>query len=511
METVHCMRQWTSGRTWLSTSSFKQEQTHVSRMPEVGWGFQILRLLIGCLHGICDWSSPDYNNYYGPSLSSGFTAMDIACARKNPTILRLLEQRCPFKGWLYIKTSTFAGLSREWKRRWCVICHRFPYPRGPSTQRLIHVVLLAYKDTSAVIPVCRVWLDGASAVPMQSSSTQNRPEGVGPTQAALKLHPKHELPAGAYTTGYPGHGLTMYLRPDFGGQPSLDAFQAFITLVNNRGMLPGGPSATAGWRPQGAGGAYTPAGPLSDEELARRLQAEEDSAFAAHLASHPELVPPGGANPASGPAPPASSPASFAGAYPAIDFGQRHDEGRASSYPGTPIQGSAGSSAGRPRPPPPAGPLAQSALVSSGSGGGGGTASTTPEATTSATPPPAAPLLINVENSPPRPQTQVRPGEWWAAFPPVEPVLPSSNPSATQSSPSTAPPPASTAAVGSPIASSASTIPVSATVPSGTTSEAVNSGAVDDDEGICVICLEEPATAGFLHGDSYVGVVVLGV
>lgn len=138
--------------------------------------------------------------------------MDYACAKKNVTVLRRLEQGAPFKGWLYIKTATFAGLTREWKRRWCVVCHRYPYPRGPPQGRLIHVVLVAYRDTHSVSPTCRVWLDGATAVPMRSAGAEARLRGTGPAQAALRLHPRHEVPAGAYTTGYAGQQLTMYLR-----------------------------------------------------------------------------------------------------------------------------------------------------------------------------------------------------------------------------------------------------------------------------------------------------------
>ncbi|KAK2076485.1 hypothetical protein QBZ16_001011 [Prototheca wickerhamii] len=420
----------------------------------------------------------------------GFTAMDVACARKNATVLRLLEQRCPFKGWLHVKTSTFAGLSREWKRRWCVVCHRFPYPRAAPSARLIHVVLLAYRDTSTVIPACRVWLDGAAAVPMQSSGTQARPDGVGPSQAALKLHPKHELPAGAYTTGYPGHGLTMYLRPDLGGQASLDAFQTFIALVNNRGVLPVGPGVgappTPGLGPPPPGmrpppprrpppppRPYPAGAPTSDEELARRLQAEEDSAFAAHLATHPD---PGSGPPAG---PPASAPGSFAGAYPSIDYTQRHNE------------------AAPPRAARPASRVGARRLERGGRGRCWSVAGHGPAAAA-----PASPPLIRIEDSPARPAATSS-GEWWAAFPPVEPVVaPSAGSASAGVTPSGGS--ASSTVASAPAAAAAPALPVASAVPSAAAAGGVNSGAVDDDEGTCVICLEEPATAGFLHGDSYV-------
>ena len=58
--------------------------------------------------------------------------------------------------------------------RWCVICHRLPYPAAPPSQQLVHVVLLAYKRTDYTAPACRVWLDGASAV---SSARACRSQG----------------------------------------------------------------------------------------------------------------------------------------------------------------------------------------------------------------------------------------------------------------------------------------------------------------------------------------------
>ncbi|KAL6781380.1 hypothetical protein ACKKBG_A10915 [Auxenochlorella protothecoides x Auxenochlorella symbiontica] len=455
--------------------------------------------------------------------AKGYTAMDVACSRRNVSVLRLLEQRSPFKGWLYVKTATFAGLSREWKRRWCIVCHRHPYPRAPEGRRLIHVVLLAYRDTEAVAPVCRVWLDGAVATPMASASAQARVRGHGPAQAALKLHHKHEVPAGAYTTGYAGQGLTMYLRPDYGDQAVLDAFSAFIALVNNRGFIPAGANPSSqpvpsnlpatphgrladrpgdwGVAAGGAGASGGLGGAPSDEELARRLQEEEDSAFAARLASNPEDHPAASSNASfassagwqgsgqaggrPGPPSPSRTPPPGGALYPRIDYEQRYADQAAppspprlpSSLQSTPSRISA--------PGTGAGPLGLSALgaaaqapSSAGAAAGGGPGPAAGPASA------ATPLISLAEGG-----AEARPGaapgagagagEWWSAFPPVPPFV--------------SPGPAAPAATAAASASDAPRPPVASPGAGGGDSE---------DDGICVVCLEAPATAGFLHGDS---------
>lgn len=113
---------------------------------------QVVELLLRC------GASPFTENV------KGFTAMDIACAARNVPMVRRLEQVAPFAGWLLMKVPKFAGLGSTWERRWCVVCHRFPYPHAPPAQQLTHVVFLAYKSDTNTTPACRAWLDGAKAV-----------------------------------------------------------------------------------------------------------------------------------------------------------------------------------------------------------------------------------------------------------------------------------------------------------------------------------------------------------
>jgi hypothetical protein len=56
------------------------------------------------------------------------------------------------------------ALRRSGFRRWCVICHRYPYPGAPPARQVTHLVFLSYKNNSGTVPACRVWLDGACAV-----------------------------------------------------------------------------------------------------------------------------------------------------------------------------------------------------------------------------------------------------------------------------------------------------------------------------------------------------------
>lgn len=296
----------------------------------------------------------------------GFTALDIACASRNPTLVRRLEHVAPFHGWLMMKVPRFGGLGSTWERRWCVICHRFPYPHAPPAQQLTHVVFLAYKTDAATSPACRAWLDGAHAREFYHPNAVARISGRGPAQAAIVLHRKHDIPAGAYVTGKgpaASEGYAFYLRPDTGSQASVSALQRFMNLVEARGFLPPPGAPPAGGQaqpypqvtPQGpiaaTPGEWTAPGPLeaaflgdgaggaayqatvrpgtarpTDEEFAQHLQGQYDHEAAVHYQSNPDAEIPGSARPSY-----TTSAAASAAQTPHAEGSQ--DLGRFAGYP----------------------------------------------------------------------------------------------------------------------------------------------------------------------------------
>lgn len=66
------------------------------------------------------------------------------------------------------QTSKLAGLSLPYKPRWCVVLPHFPCPKAGASQP-VRKQLWVFKDASAVLPKCRVWLDGSSTYQVNHS------------------------------------------------------------------------------------------------------------------------------------------------------------------------------------------------------------------------------------------------------------------------------------------------------------------------------------------------------
>ncbi len=58
--------------------------------------------------------------------STGLTPIDLAINNRHVKLVRRLEQRAFFSGWLLMKVPKYMGLGSEWKSRWCVIMARYP-------------------------------------------------------------------------------------------------------------------------------------------------------------------------------------------------------------------------------------------------------------------------------------------------------------------------------------------------------------------------------------------------
>jgi hypothetical protein len=223
-------------------------------------------------------------------------------------------------------------------------------------------VLCCFKSTNAVAPACRAWLDGARAEDERSEHALQRTGGRHPAQVELKLHRKHAVPSGAHATGTPQTGYSLHFRPDALGPAGAEAFKTFMLTVNNKGYPPGGGAAGAAGaaggtsssthsqaRPvhsaapaaapdlppnpnysplaHGAGRVPLPVSP-ADAQLARRLQEEEDAAFARRLQNLPSIgrtgsgaAAAGAAAAAAGARPPITQPSQDVGIiYPTIRF-----------------------------------------------------------------------------------------------------------------------------------------------------------------------------------------------
>jgi len=311
--------------------------------------------------------------------------MDFACQTRNVDLLRRLECYAPWKGWLELKVpvALTLGLSSEWKRRWVVICHRIPSPFAPPNRRRTHVSLLCYKSTYDTTPDCRVWLDGARAIVVNDNPrAKQRTGGRTPSRMELKLHRSHSAPSGCVASGNAREGYSLHFRPDEGTVRGCNELRQWGEIVNNRGILPEGgvpggqpvqpprPQVVTATTPTAAAHApvllpspsQVPAsGPitqfsplsqgssrLSDADLARRLQSEEDERLARELSSSLNVPTTagnsndGGANALHRPSPivnrPISQPSQDVGVlfYPSINFDDASPPGGAQTSPQLP-------------------------------------------------------------------------------------------------------------------------------------------------------------------------------
>ncbi|KAL3161075.1 hypothetical protein ABBQ38_009458 [Trebouxia sp. C0009 RCD-2024] len=248
--------------------------------------------------------------------AAGLTPVDVAINNKQVAIVRRLEHGAAFAGWLSQKVSKYMGLGSEWSERWCVVMPRFPSVDAPANQQLTRSLLVIYKGPDMTNPCCKVWLDGAKAIP--ADDRPDRPPGCN-----LALHRNHAPPTGCYITGDPSIGYTMYLRAIDATATEVAKLRRFTSLCNaGASVIARGAQAstilaqapgplqqgTAGHRPQSnQTSPQRPAGPparppqsspsqqqpaphglTADEEMARRLQAEYDREVASHLLDHPD-------------------------------------------------------------------------------------------------------------------------------------------------------------------------------------------------------------------------------
>ncbi|KAK9848937.1 hypothetical protein WJX84_012044 [Apatococcus fuscideae] len=137
----------------------------------------------------------------------GLTPIDLAINNRHVKLVRRLEQRAFFSGWLLMKVPKYMGLGSEWKSRWCVIMPRYPSPGAARHEQVVRTLLVCYKGIDQAMPCCKVWLDGATARTVTGS------RGSSLLQCMLALHRNHTAPTGAHVTGDAQSGFSLHLRP----------------------------------------------------------------------------------------------------------------------------------------------------------------------------------------------------------------------------------------------------------------------------------------------------------
>lgn len=205
--------------------------------------------------------------------------MDLAASLGNHTLLRRLENKAIFNGWLMMKVPRFAGLGCEWQPRFTVVTRRTTPPQPDTTNANAathHYVLLAYKAEADVTPSCKVWLDGAVCRDNPNPRAIERLNGAfKPAEVVVRLSSRHKKPEGACPRQ--DSGKTRYLlffRPLEGTTASVSALRRIMNGVNSkqREDAPQPPSISSL--------------ASSDEEVARRLQEEEDAHMARAIANN---------------------------------------------------------------------------------------------------------------------------------------------------------------------------------------------------------------------------------
>ncbi|KAK9808330.1 hypothetical protein WJX73_002528 [Symbiochloris irregularis] len=470
----------------------------------------------------------------------GLTAVDVAINQRNFTIIRQMERRAPFAGYLAVKTPRYMGLSVEWKSRWVVIMPRYPSPSLLNTGEpgVVRSLLVIYKAPDQFQPTCKAWLDGAMARSVVGS------RGTNTLQCALALHRSHAPPTGAHLTGDNSQGYSLHFRPASQTAEYIGSLRTFMDVCNRAqsgspqrpatnpqfnavssataspshrvgsagsGVPPvpphlssAGPSTSGPSTPQRTG-SHTPSragmpdknaaiGPIladpgmSDEEMARRLQQAFDAEAAQygrtppmegaaaqshHQRMHSQPLQ-AGAQPGGGSGNQQGPLESSATMYPAINHSMR----RPDASPGHRPSLSAGAT---PQPD-------LSGLRSDRMGEAHASAPPIPEG-----PPTTSPSGPAEGSRPPeRTNTFESTVDWWNS-------LPSAG----------APPPSAFAGAGGGSGGSGGLAPttsidVASATDLGKTGHSSHSRgeSLAEEEAMCVVCLDKPASAGFVHGDS---------
>ncbi|CAL8467857.1 g7395 [Coccomyxa elongata] len=423
----------------------------------------------------------------------GLTAIDVAINNRNVAMVRKLEARAQLQAMLLMKVPKWGGLGTEWRQRWVVIMPRYPSPVAPvGTERLVRTLLVAYKGRDQVVPTLKVWLDGAIARPVLGY------KGSSNLQCALVLHRLHAAPTGAHITGDQGSGYTLHIRPADEQPAAAAVLRHFINVVNHRDGPPPGAQAPQA-APAAVGYPATPPAkvadpPLSvvasagagesDEELARRLQEYYNQEAGTPLSRPPKPAPqlqshplpatptsstelPNSTPPPMGPGPLQSSVAvhypSIAGGIPAGGSTVSHTGGASQSPQAPDLKHNSTSQPATSAPSAP--PMGASSMYP-----------------TIATPEVSWPGWFATLPSAPRPPAMAAAtaGDGSAATPAQQPAAPSAP-----------------AVPSAPILADASPSKHNGKQP-----ETALHTDFDDEDGMCVVCMEHPCEAGFLHGES---------
>lgn len=231
--------------------------------------------------------------------AKGCTALDVARQTNNvDTYIRMQRQTALYASNLLVKVPRLIGGS-AWTMRYFVVIRIYHHPSSQHFTARGRSVLLGYETETDIKPKISVWLTGARVTSTDSVKAWDRllaDAQDGPAELCIHLHPSvTEAPSGLSsmkTTSRNGtERLAFLVRPVTGRADKVADLKKLMDFINGRPGVSAGNSEP----PTPAQDAATRFFPLqtgvqhlsTDEEIARRLQEEEDARMAHHYSQRP--------------------------------------------------------------------------------------------------------------------------------------------------------------------------------------------------------------------------------
>mmetsp|Transcript_20568 Transcript_20568/g.57059 ORF Transcript_20568/g.57059 Transcript_20568/m.57059 type:complete len:520 (-) Transcript_20568:205-1764(-) len=138
----------------------------------------------------------------------GQTPLQYAINRGQTPLVRIFEDKALFSGWLFIKMKRYQGVSRHWKVRWVSV---FQQNTRRGRQGASKLILNIYKSYQAFRPCSSFRVDGARAF-VVARPARNNPST--PTlQCMVTLAAGQQEPPGISVRGNDNTGFMFEVRP----------------------------------------------------------------------------------------------------------------------------------------------------------------------------------------------------------------------------------------------------------------------------------------------------------
>jgi len=138
----------------------------------------------------------------------GMTALDHAIAKGQAPMMRRFEERAMHAGWVFVKMHRYRGLSHAWKARWATVFRtNLGASGGVGATR---TELCLYKNLYAFKPCSRFVVDGARAE-IRHHNAEGTPLGL--LCCIVSLPANQRCPSGIVASGDPRVGWSFEARP----------------------------------------------------------------------------------------------------------------------------------------------------------------------------------------------------------------------------------------------------------------------------------------------------------